>query len=37
MSSTKVHAVLLAFNVVGFAKGCMLHAIGLQWLVPIIP
>jgi hypothetical protein len=27
---------LLAFNVVGFAEGYMLHAIGIQWLVPII-
>jgi predicted branched-subunit amino acid permease len=33
----KLTLFLLAFNIIGFAEGYLLHELGLQWLVPIIP
>jgi hypothetical protein len=32
----KLTLFLLAFNIIGFAEGYLLHELGLQWLVPII-
>ncbi len=32
----KVILFVLAFNIIGFAEGYLLHELGLQWLVPII-
>ncbi len=32
----KLTLFLLAFNIIGFAEGYLLHELGLLWLVPII-
>jgi hypothetical protein len=32
----KLTLFLLAFNILGFAEGYLLHELGLQWLIPII-
>ncbi len=32
----KVILFVLAFNIIGFAEGYLLHELGLLWLVPII-
>ena len=32
----KLTLFLLAFNIIGFAEGYLLHELGLQWLLPII-
>ena len=32
----KLTLFVLAFNVIGFAEGYLLHELGLQWVVPII-
>jgi hypothetical protein len=32
----KIILFLLAFNIIGFAEGYLLHELGLQLLVPII-
>jgi hypothetical protein len=32
----KLTLLVLAFNVIGFAEGYLLHELGLQWVVPII-
>jgi hypothetical protein len=32
----RVILFVLAFNIIGFAEGYLLHELGLQWLVPII-
>ena len=32
----KLTLFLLAFNIIGFAEGYLLHELGLPWLVPII-
>ena len=32
----KLTLFLLAFNIIGFAEGYLLHELGLQWLVPIV-
>ena len=32
----KLTLFLLAFNIIGFAEGYLLHELGLEWLVPIM-
>ena len=32
----KLTLFLLAFNIIGFAEGYLLHELGLLWFVPII-
>ena len=32
----KLTLFLLAFNIIGFAEGYLLHELGLEWFVPII-
>ena len=32
----KLILFVLAFNIIGFAEGYLLHEMGLQWVVPII-
>jgi hypothetical protein len=32
----KLTLFVLAFNIIGFAEGYLLHELGLQYLVPII-
>ena len=32
----KLTLFVLAFNLIGFAEGYLLHELGLQWLVQII-
>jgi hypothetical protein len=32
----KLTLFLLAFNIIGFAEGYLLHELGLLWVVPII-
>ena len=31
----KLTLLVLAFNVIGFAEGYLLHGLGLQWWLPI--
>jgi hypothetical protein len=32
----KLALIVLAFNIIGFAEGYLLHELGLHWLLPII-
>jgi hypothetical protein len=34
--AVKLTLFVLAFNIIGFAEGYLLHELGLLWLVPII-
>ena len=32
----KLTLFVLAFNVIGFAEGYLLHELGLQWVLPVL-
>lgn len=32
----KLTLFVLAFNVIGFAEGYLLHGLGLHWLLPVL-